>query len=89
MLAANGVSFYSFFYSFFSTDCILVGVWLLHTLRRSCTILIVQLRRVFKGDNLYAFDRLSVLPFRKPEYWDFFKHHKRKKRQILHDSATH
>ena len=40
--------------------CSLCVVWLLHTLRRSCTVWIVQLWCVFKGDNLHVFGRWLV-----------------------------
>ena len=42
--------------------CSLCVVWLLHTLRRSCTVWIVQLWCVFKGENLHGFGQSNVWP---------------------------
>ena len=69
--------------------CNLNVVWLLHTLRRSCTIWIVWLGCVFKGDNLHVFGWSNAWAYQKLKIWDFLKHHRCDKCQIVHDGTTH
>ena len=62
---------------------------MLHALRRSCTVWILWLCCMFKGNNLLVFCLSSVWAFQKLEHWDFLRHHKCNKCQTLHGGTSH